>query len=142
MTPGNSFHQPLCANCQKPGGSACASCRLVTVCSQRLFSLKSNRANTYPQQYCSKACQTGHWKTHKHDCKSPLGRKAWIPAWAVGGERKPSSFDKDGKRLGFNRKYLFGNMPALDVLNLKDNEGSNFCGDLKVLLAGKCQSYR
>lgn len=33
-------------------------------------------------------------------------------------------------------KYLWGNMPALDVLNLEQNEGSNFSGTLKVLFAG------
>ena len=32
MAPANSFHKPLCANCQQPGNLVCISCRLVTVC--------------------------------------------------------------------------------------------------------------
>jgi hypothetical protein len=39
--------------------------------------------------------------------------------------------------LVFNRKHLIGNTPALDVLNLKLNEGPDFRGDLKVLFSGK-----
>jgi len=78
---------------------------------------------------------------HKHDCKSALGKRTWLPVWYVEG-RKLAIFDDGDKKNRFNRKYLFGNMPAVDVLNLGQNEGLNFRGDLKVLFAGKCSVHR
>ena len=33
-------------------------------------------------------------------------------------------------------KYLWGNVPALDLLQLKDNEGEDYCQGLSLLLAG------
>lgn len=33
-------------------------------------------------------------------------------------------------------KYLWGNIPALDLLQLKDNEGEDYSQDLSLLLAG------
>ena len=35
-------------------------------------------------------------------------------------------------------KYLWGNMPAIDVLRIERNEGRDFGGDLWLLFAGKC----
>lgn len=35
------------------------------------------------------------------------------------------------------RKYLWGNMPALDVLNCAQNEGGGLPKDLRLLFAGK-----
>ena len=78
---------------------------------------------------------------HKHDCKSPLGKRSWLPAWYF-GERKRAILDESDKKQHFNRKYLFGNMPALDVINLEQNEGLDFRGDLNVLFAGKCSICR
>lgn len=92
-------------------------------------------------QYCSKGCQTTDWKTHKHDCKSPLGKRTWLPAWYL-GDRRSAILGEGDKYHHFNRKYLFGNMPALDVLNLGQNEGLDFRGDLNVLFAGKCNTRR
>ena len=42
-----------------------------------------------------------------------------------------------GKETVFNRKYLFGNVPALDVVSLERNEGKGYSGDLKLLFAGE-----
>lgn len=42
-----------------------------------------------------------------------------------------------GKELVFNRKYLLGNMPALDVIRLERNEGHGYGGGLKLLFAGE-----
>jgi hypothetical protein len=35
-------------------------------------------------------------------------------------------------------KYLWGNVPALDVLRLAENEGDSYAGDLRILFAGVC----
>ncbi len=35
-------------------------------------------------------------------------------------------------------RYLWGNVPAFDVLNLPNNEGADYGQDLNVCFAGKC----
>lgn len=42
-----------------------------------------------------------------------------------------------GKEIVFKRKYLFGNVPALDVVSLERNEGIGYRGDLTLLFAGE-----
>jgi hypothetical protein len=128
-------HRPLCANRQRPGGAACSSCRLATVSGETSLSRKVMTL-TLCAQYCSKACQTTHYRIHKHDCKSPLVSKSWVPAWVIEG-RQPVLLGQGGKAIVFNRKYLFGNMPARDVLDLEHNEGGDCCRDLKLLFAGE-----
>jgi len=34
-------------------------------------------------------------------------------------------------------KHLWGNVPALDILKLRDNEGDTFSEDVKLLFAGQ-----
>ena len=34
-------------------------------------------------------------------------------------------------------KHLWGNVPALDILQLRDNEGDTFSEDVKLLFAGQ-----
>jgi hypothetical protein len=50
-----------------------------------------------------------------------------MPAF-VGGERLHT--------FG-GRKYLWGNMPAFDLVNLGSNEGTGYGGHLKLLFAGE-----
>lgn len=38
------------------------------------------------------------------------------------------------------KKYLWGNVPAFDVLQLGSNEGDNFKGKLRLLFAGTYNS--
>lgn len=33
-------------------------------------------------------------------------------------------------------KYLWGNVPAFDIINLGSNEGEKYTGDLRLLFAG------
>lgn len=33
-------------------------------------------------------------------------------------------------------KYLWGNVPAFDILNMASNEGENYANDLRLLFAG------
>ncbi|KAI0379388.1 hypothetical protein F5Y04DRAFT_290284 [Hypomontagnella monticulosa] len=106
------------APCKNLGRLACEGCFLVT--------------------YCSKSCQESHWSTHKRDCKSPLKKRKWVPSWVSQG-RMPS-FVSDGiKRppmtIFGTHKYLWGNVPAIDVIQLRKNEGEKFSGPLHVLFA-------
>ena len=49
--------------------------------------------------------------------------------------------DDEGPLVDFathdRQKYLWGNVPALDLLNLQQNEGVDFAEDLRLLFAGK-----
>jgi hypothetical protein len=43
----------------------------------------------------------------------------------------------DGPPKMFGRtKYLWGNVPAFDILKLASNEGEKYTGDLRLLFAG------
>ncbi|PGH28167.1 hypothetical protein AJ80_00057 [Polytolypa hystricis UAMH7299] len=95
------------------------------------------------KKYCSKECQTAHWKIHKLDCKNPLRKSAWRPAWEV-EKREPhfidsSNADESSMLSSFHHhggmKYLWGNVPALDLLQLDANEGENTAQGISLLLA-------
>ncbi|KIM76000.1 hypothetical protein PILCRDRAFT_78276 [Piloderma croceum F 1598] len=100
--------------CPNNGTSACSGCRLVS--------------------YCSKACQRIHWRVHKQDCQDPICSSDWLPAWANEG-RPPSFMQKEEgedwlKSANKEKEFalglhLWGNVPAVDTLNLSKNEGSN-----------------
>ncbi|KAK9782094.1 putative MYND-type zinc finger protein samB [Seiridium cardinale] len=106
-----------CANksCTNVGGFSCKRCLLVL--------------------YCGQDCQRSHWQQHKTDCKSALLKPSWRPQWDIQdrtpvfcGGRPDSSFDD-------NKKFLWGRVPAYDVLNLEANEGSGITSDLDLLFA-------
>lgn len=82
-----------------------------------------------------------HWKRHRSDCKSPLRAESWQPRWAI-ENRQPTWLVADDKEADSIRKvsadkYLWGNMSALDVLQLRSNEGEFFSEDIKLLFAGQ-----
>lgn len=88
-------------------------------------------------QYCGPECQKSHWTVHRRDCKSPLGKKTWQPNWVT--ENRTPAFVADGPpQTAFGgRKYLWGNVPAFDVLQLRSNEGEAYDGQLRLLFAGE-----
>ncbi|KAF2227139.1 hypothetical protein BDZ85DRAFT_306527 [Elsinoe ampelina] len=88
--------------------------------------------------YCSSTCQRRSWKSHKRICKSDLSLPFWLPDWAR--EERPPSFlgqDEHDKYLMADllSKYVWGNVPALDIVQLSSNEGTDYAGDLAVLFA-------
>ncbi|KAL2833788.1 hypothetical protein BDW59DRAFT_156589 [Aspergillus cavernicola] len=111
----------VCANwapdntdCKKAGRYTCKNCLLVI--------------------YCGATCQKTHWPQHKFECKSPLGKATWQPAWVL--ENRMPAFIGQGLGESFgDRKYLWGNVPAFDVLQLESNEGDQYSNDLRVLFA-------
>ncbi|KFY92810.1 hypothetical protein V500_04013 [Pseudogymnoascus sp. VKM F-4518 (FW-2643)] len=116
---------PACANwtpgsapCEKLGNKVCTSCKLVV--------------------YCSADCQKAHWLEHKKYCKSPMGKDKWRPAWHC--ERRQPAWETDAAASNPHNpfrsgKYLWGNTPALDVLQLEQNEGLDYADDIALLFA-------
>lgn len=94
--------------------------------------------NCHLLKYCSKECQKAHWPEHRPDCRSDLLKESWQPGWAREG-RKPAFMDSGiAPFVSFGRnKYLWGNIPAVDILQLKANEGEGYEGPLGLLFAGK-----
>lgn len=83
-----------------------------------------------------------HWNIHKQDCNSPLKQPHWRPQW-VQERRQPAFVGDTGPPLVSHgtRKYLWGNMPSVDIVKLDENEGSSYDQDLKILFAGMQASY-
>ncbi|KAF8880175.1 hypothetical protein BD779DRAFT_1100242 [Infundibulicybe gibba] len=112
---GNVISKLMCANtnpqtkerlqCPELGSLTCANCQLV--------------------RYCSKECQKSHWGKHKVDCKSPYLLPSWRPGW-VQQNRAPTFVTHGSKSaqvpFGASAGYLWGNVPAIDFLNLARNE--------------------
>ena len=104
-----------------------------------IFLIIQCKANQYFEgKYCSKRCQTAHWPTHRDICQSPLFRGTWKPRWVV-ENRSPTfigSTDADQVKFGAE-KYLWGNVPAFDVIQLGQNEGVDFRDPMNLLFAGE-----
>lgn len=88
-------------------------------------------------QYCSKECQVAHRPAHKHDCTSLLIKETWKPSWHM-ERRQPAFIGSDAGNVSYgNQKYLWGNVPAVELLNLKDNESDVTRKNFRLLFAGK-----
>ncbi|KAJ7663898.1 hypothetical protein DFH06DRAFT_1393758, partial [Mycena polygramma] len=126
---GQIISHALCANsnesktstselpCLKRGTMTCSKCFLV--------------------KYCSTGCQARHWKSHKIDCKHPYMNSSWQPAWTT--ERRAPAFVNNGPPhtfFGTFGNYLWGNVPAINCLQLGRNEGHRAASmDLKFCFA-------
>ncbi|KAF3053544.1 hypothetical protein E8E11_011605 [Didymella keratinophila] len=85
--------------------------------------------------YCSKACQKADWRHQKTTCKFPLMGDSWMPNYCLEG-RTPDYVDNKVSKEFSLRRYLLGNIPALDVLKLANNEGdSSRIRDFNLLFA-------
>ncbi|KAH6968167.1 hypothetical protein DER45DRAFT_495904, partial [Fusarium avenaceum] len=100
--------------CPDSGKFTCGNCHLVA--------------------YCGPECQKSHWSTHKVKCRSALGKANWTPDWWLQG-RQPAFVGGNGQSKFGGSKYLWGNVPALDVLRLEANEGKDYNKKLNLLFA-------
>ncbi|KAF2032760.1 hypothetical protein EK21DRAFT_86777 [Setomelanomma holmii] len=113
------LNPPMCANIQD--GVQCTNdadrfvysrCRLV--------------------QYCSKECKAAHWRTHKIEtCKHPMNNPDWKPEWFTDRRAPPLTQAAPGSDyLGLppDTKHIWGNMPAIDILQVEKNDGEMLCG--------------
>ncbi|KAI0426602.1 hypothetical protein F5Y09DRAFT_351075 [Xylaria sp. FL1042] len=113
-------HQPD-SPCSRVASLACKSCLMVA--------------------YCSKRCQRAHGPIHRKDCLSPIMKGTWKPRWVT--ENRPPTFMGDGMedQVKFGTvKYLWGNVPAFDVIQLGQNEGVDFQNPINLLFAGSYKS--
>ncbi|CAL1711964.1 unnamed protein product [Somion occarium] len=100
------LERPPCANingsqntnCSNDATSTCSRCLLV--------------------MYCSPTCQAEHWSTHKKDCKHKLRDQRWTLSNTPPGAERVTV-----PRSG-NGQSLWKQVPAMDVLNVNDNEKS------------------
>jgi hypothetical protein len=87
-------------------------------------------------KYCSKECQITNWSHHKKICKSDLMRSKYVPGW-IKQDRVPSWVSDSGLSSDFGmNQYLWGNMPAVNILNIEKSE--NVCDihrDIDLLFA-------
>lgn len=69
----------------------------------------------------------------------------WLPWWVqenripkvLGGKPSPLMEAQSSASAPPESKWFWGNMPAIDVLRLQDNEGESYAQDVGVLFAGK-----
>ncbi|KAL5342064.1 hypothetical protein BJX70DRAFT_386470 [Aspergillus crustosus] len=109
---------PERTECKKQGRYACKNCLLIT--------------------YCSAECQKSHWLQHRPDCRSLLNTINWQPAW-VWENRNPAFVGGEAhSQKGFGEnKYVWGNVPAFDLLKLDSNErNESYDGGHRILFAG------
>lgn len=76
---------------------------------------------------------------HKKACKSPLNKVDWRPAWDF--EARDPAWAATVASQNFhntfgNLRYLWGNAPAMDVLQLERNEGPLYQNNIALLFAG------
>ncbi|KAF3070952.1 hypothetical protein GL218_00779 [Daldinia childiae] len=104
--------------CSREGTLVCGGCKLIL--------------------YCSRHCQVKHWSEHKKECKSPLSKPTWLPAWDR--ERRDPAWSRGEAATNLHNtfgpnKHLWGNTPAMDVLQLPRNEGPAYDKDVDILFA-------
>ncbi|KAG8157039.1 hypothetical protein KVR01_013029 [Diaporthe batatas] len=95
-------------------------------------------ANWKPESTTCKKIGTSACKNCQlitRDCKSFLGMDIWKPDWVLEG-RTPAFVGNGPPQVHFGgRKYLWGNVPAYDVLRLGSNEGESYGKNLQLLFA-------
>ncbi|KAI0904588.1 hypothetical protein F4823DRAFT_628512 [Ustulina deusta] len=116
----NIGSKPSCCNnsnataCDNAGSLACGNCLMIT--------------------YCSKRCQVVHWATHRTDCRSAFMKGTWVPSWVTQNRAPTFLNDEKPPHTEFGTpKYFWGNVPAIDVVRLPQNEGIDFQEPLRVL---------
>ncbi|KAL4969948.1 uncharacterized protein BDV14DRAFT_195486 [Aspergillus stella-maris] len=106
-------HAATTLECTGKGIMACKNCLLVP--------------------YCGTACQKADWPQHKKYCRSPMNQQTWKPRW-VREVRIPTFVTGSSVTLP-KTKSLWGDTPAIDVLQLGRNEGRGYTKDLRLVFA-------
>lgn len=96
-------------------------------------------------KYCGHHCQAAHWRDHKKVCKSSLAKSSWLPEWDRSNRNPAWASDTASRNLHNpfgSDKHLWGNTPAIDILQIERNEGLDYGDDVALLFAGSlCISH-
>ena len=114
-------HQPNCDDAAMK--KQCLSCGLekeeVKKCS-----------NCLEAYYCSTECQGNNWERHKVSCHQTVEKTLKL------AEKMKGYFELKERNPGLLATYYWGNVPAVDLLNLSMNEGEEYSDPLALLLCG------
>lgn len=74
------------------------------------------------------------------DCQSDMLKPTWEPRW-IKQNRPPNFIGGSTPSISTfgATNYLWGNVPAIDLIKLTDNEGVGFKQDIDLLFAGRFQ---
>ncbi|KAL9975685.1 hypothetical protein ACROYT_G012875 [Oculina patagonica] len=80
--------------------------------------------------FCSAQCQRKEWENHKSQCHEIVTKTIQLA--------KKIKLQRDGTRRfpGMSYTYYWGNVPAVDLINLSMNEGEEYSDPLALLLCG------
>ena len=88
----------------------------------------TNCLNSY---YCNAECQRSDWERHKTFCQEAVDKTLVL----AGDMKELLEIKKDNPGLRFT--YYWGNMSAVDLLNLSMNEGEEYSNPLALLLCAE-----
>ena len=79
--------------------------------------------------YCNAECQRNHWPRHMPSCQKTAEKIIELAD-------KIKSMEQLKKHGGSPATYYWGNVPAVDLINLSMNEGEEYSNPLALLLCG------
>ncbi|KAJ7663921.1 hypothetical protein DFH06DRAFT_986293 [Mycena polygramma] len=106
---GGTVSHLMCGNatkgraCPERGLNLCANCRLV--------------------KYCSEKCRIQHWPKHRSRCTHRYLSETWQPAWVTEGRDPTFLYPSNLMTLYRLSVDFWGDLPAMDCLQLSTNEG-------------------
>ncbi|KAJ7863191.1 hypothetical protein B0H13DRAFT_2070916 [Mycena leptocephala] len=109
---GGTVSHLMCGNrrsrtnsCPERGLNICANCRLI--------------------KYCSEKCKNQHWPKHRSRCTHRYLSETWQPTWVAEGRDPTFLYPSNVVTLYRPTVDFWGDLPAMDCLQLSSNEGSN-----------------
>ncbi|KAJ7714327.1 hypothetical protein B0H14DRAFT_3171451 [Mycena olivaceomarginata] len=121
---GGTVSHLMCGNstnarsCPERGLNICPNCRLI--------------------KYCSEKCKNQHWAKHRSSCTHPYLSDTWQPSWVTEGRDPAFLYPSNLVTLFRPTVDFWGDLPAMDCLQLPSNEGDDpySLPDLKLCFAG------
>ncbi|KAJ7777158.1 hypothetical protein B0H16DRAFT_1302211 [Mycena metata] len=85
--------------------------------------------------YCSEKCKMQHYPKHRYRCTHRYLRESWEPSWVFEGRDPTFLHPSDSMTLFRPSVDFWGDLPAIDCLQLSSSEGTDDLepvGDLKL----------